>query len=296
MDNERAPLVNGPTPGRGGRSINWPALRAKAHDMVEGTIDSPLEYTILLLILLNVVTFMVGTVVTDGEFDKDGHVCLASCVQLQDKYEFAFEAFELFSVVVFTVEYVLRIWSSLEFPRYAQMGPVKGRVAYALTFFCIVDLLSIAPYWLNMIGLLPEVNFTTAIRMFRLVRLLKADKYVNAFGLLGEVLSENGPLLLATSYYAFLMLILSSTLLYYTERDNPDLARYYQSIPEALFPTILMLTGEYPLVDFSPWGQVIASCIAVVAVAIFAVPTGVLGAGFVKAVERSRGMEFTVDA
>jgi len=56
-----------------------------------------------------------------------------------------------------------------------------------------------------------------------------------------------------------------------------------------------MLTGEYPMADFTPAGQVIAGIIAVVAVAIFAVPTGVLGSGFIQAVQESTGRRFTVD-
>jgi voltage-gated potassium channel len=131
--------------------------------------------------------------------------------------------------------------------------------------------------------------------MFRLTRLLKADKYVNAFSLLGSVMKENGPLLLATSYYAILTLVVSATFLYYTERNNPELKKYYQSIPKAMFPTILMLTGEFPLVDFTPLGSIVASFVAVVAVAIFAVPTAILGSGFVKAVEKAQGRELTME-
>merc|ERR1712017_2912 len=72
-------------------------------------------------------------------------------------------------------------------------------------------------------------------------------------------------------------------------------SQYYTSIPAALFPTTLMLTGEFPLSDFTPLGQFFACIIAVCAVAIFAVPTAVLGSGFVKAVQDAQGKEFTVD-
>jgi hypothetical protein len=62
-----------------------------------------------------------------------------------------------------------------------------------------------------------------------------------------------------------------------------------------MFPTLLMLTGEFPLANFTPLGQVVAGFVAVVAVAIFAVPTSVLGAGFTQAVQRSTHREFTVN-
>jgi hypothetical protein len=63
-----------------------------------------------------------------------------------------------------------------------------------------------------------------------------------------------------------------------------------------MFPTLLMLTGEFPLADFTVAGRFISGFIAVGAVAIFAVPTAVLGSGFIKAVQQAHHMEFTVDA
>ncbi|KAI0561941.1 Ion transport protein [Gracilaria domingensis] len=138
-------------------------------------------------------------------------------------------------------------------------------------------------------------DFTTAFRVFRLIRLLKADKYLRAFSLLGKVLAENATLLIASSFYALLIWIVSATGLYLVEMDNPALGRHFQSIPQSLFPVLLMLTGEFPLADFSPWGQVIASGIAVVAVAIFAVPSALLASSFVKAMQESTGQEFTVE-
>ncbi|KAA8491871.1 Potassium voltage-gated channel subfamily KQT member 4 [Porphyridium purpureum] len=276
-------------PRRGG-------LQAWVFDLVEGDIDSWFEYSILALIAVNVLMFICGTIVVGG-FSPDGEPPLSAeaAFTLDEKYDTFFEAFELFSVCVFTIEYVLRLWSCTADPKYGSKGPFRGRFAYMTSFFCIVDLLAIAPYWLNVLGVVGEVDFSTAFRIFRLIRLLKAEKYVNAFSLLDDVLAENSTLLIATLYYAVLMLVVCSTALYLTERFNPDNAKYFQSIPDAMFPTTLMLTGEYPLVDFTVAGRWIAAFIAVIAVAFFAVPTGVLGSGFVKAVERAKGLEFSVD-
>lgn len=153
----------------------WGRLRRRAHENVEGTIDSPLEYTILFLIFANVVLLAVSTLPVD---DK----CFGSkCLRYGDAYENFFEAAEAVSVVIFTLEYVLRIWTCVEFPRIAAKGPIWGRISYATTFFPIIDIASIAPYWLAMIIGKESPDFTTGLRVFRLVRLLKADKYLNAF-------------------------------------------------------------------------------------------------------------------
>lgn len=116
-----------------------------------------------------------------------------------------------------------------------------------------------------------------------------------ANSLLGDVLKDNSNLLVASSFYALLTWIVSATALHVVEVDNPALGNHFQSIPQALFPVLLMLTGEFPMADFTALGQVIAGVIAVVAVAIFAVPSALLASGFIKAVQQSTGKEFTVD-
>lgn len=112
---------------------------------------------------------------------------------------------------------------------------------------------------------------------------------------MGDVLRENSTLLVASSFYAFLAWVLSATALYMVETDNPLLGTHFQSIPQAMFPVLLMLTGEFPMADFTAIGQVIAGFIAVIAVAIFAVPSALLASGFIKAVSTSVGKEATVD-
>lgn len=267
----------------------WAKLRRIAHENVEGTIDSPFEYTILGLIFANIVLLAVSTLVVDNK-------CFGSkCVRVGEKYDWWFELAEGISVIIFTTEYVLRMWACVEFPAVRAKGPVWGRFKYALTFFPIVDFLSIAPWWYGTLGGSETTDFATAIRVFRLIRLLKADKYLNAFSVLGSVLSENTNLLIASSFYALLTWIVSATALFFLEQDNPLLGTHFQSIPQAMFPVLLMLTGEFPLADFTAKGQVIAGAIAVVAVAIFAVPSAVLASGFIQAVEKSTNREFTVD-
>ena len=264
-------------------------VRAYAYANVEGTIDSPLEYLILLLIFVNVILLAVSTLVVDT-------ACFGSkCQRLGEKYDAWFELAEAISVLIFTFEYILRIWACVESPSVASKGPFWGRLAYATTFFPIVDILSIAPYWIAILAGGESPDFTTAIRVFRLVRLLKADKYLRAFSLLGNVLAENATLLIASSFYASLVWVFSATALFLVEQDNPALGTHFQSIPQALFPVLLMLTGEFPLADFSAVGQVVAGGIAVAAVAIFAVPSALLASSFVKAMQESTGREFTVE-
>lgn len=283
---ESTPLISPSTSSPRGP---WLKARRVAHVNVEGTIDSPLEYLILALIGVNVILLAASTIVTDSN-------CFGSaCTRLGDKHESFFETCEAISVVIFTIEYALRIWSCVEFPDYAAKGAIRGRLSYATGFFAIVDFVSIAPYWGALAIGEESPDFTTAFRCFRLIRLLKAEKYLRSFALLGAVLAENATLLVASSFYALLMWLLFATALYITEIDNPAQGTHFQSIPQAMYPVCLMLTGEFPLVDFTPMGQVISGSIAIVAVAIFAVPSAVLASGFIKALQTSSGRDFTVE-
>lgn len=211
-------------------------------------------------------------------------------------------------MAAFTLEYFMRIWACVEDPANARKGPFWGRLHYALTFYPLVDLLSILPNWVSLVSYIIDPfipacvfvespNFTTAGRIVRLVRIFKTDKYLNAFSLLGTVLWDNGALLLATTFYSCMMWIIAATLLFYTERNNQadEMKPHFQSIPLAMFPTLLMLTGEFPLSNFTAAGQWVAGFVAVIAVAIFAVPTSVLGAGFMQAVQKAQHREFTID-
>ena len=69
---------------------------------------------------------------------------------------------------------------------------------------------------------------------------------------------------------------------YYAERNNPNVSvsKYYTSIPASMWPTLLFLSGECPLCDFTPAGKLITVFLGLFAVAIFAIPVGVIGSGW----------------
>jgi len=263
------------------------SLRSHVFDMVEGDIHSWSEYLLLCLICANVISLAISTMVVE-----EG--CIGSaCLRVGDMgspYADGFELFETFTVCVFSVEYIVRLWACVEIEAIAAKGPVWGRVAYATTFFLLIDFASIAPYWFFAITGDESPEFTTAFRVFRLIRLLKADQYLHAFALLEDVVSENSALLAASSFYAVLVWVLSAAALFLVESDNDDEATavMYQSIPKALYPTLLMLTGNVPEAVYSLTGRIIVGMVAVAGVAIFVVPSALLASGFMSAALKNR--------
>jgi voltage-gated potassium channel len=264
--------------------------RSSVHRTVEGLDgNNPIETFLLVLIFANVVSLAVSTMVVDRKCQE------RDCLRYGDDESpsrITFELFEFFSVMIFTTEYVVRMWSCVEDPEYKMKGPIRGRLAYGMTFFMLVDLASIMPYWI--ILCIPDTSspgFLTSLRVFRLVRLLKADKYINAFGLLEEVVSENSHILVAGSFYAMIVWVLGAGALFLVERESEDIAtqQLFRSIPEALYPVLIMLMGNMPDADLSPMGRVVAGMISLSGtVVVFAVPSAVLASGFIRAVERPR--------
>uniref|UniRef100_A0A7S1VPC1 Ion transport domain-containing protein n=1 Tax=Grammatophora oceanica TaxID=210454 RepID=A0A7S1VPC1_9STRA len=199
----------------------------------------------------------------------------------------AFDIFELFAVTIFTVEYILRIYSIKQDPKYAGLG---GRVKFMWTFLMIVDLLTVAPFWIE-IGITGQVvtpttdtgNLgSTLVKTLRLLRLLRFEKYTHAFRSFDDVISDNIDVLAVTGFTAMLVWVFFAAILYFTERDNPDeeMAANYNNVPNAMWMTLLNLTGESPLAQYSVWGKIITGVLGLFATGLFGIPIGVLGAGF----------------
>ena len=223
------------------------------------------------LILGTSLTFMVDTI-TEDYIGPDMHT--------------SSDVFELVSVMVFTVEYILRIYSIGENPHYRGFW---GRVTFAKMFLPLVDFLSVAPYWINAVisnrlitSYSDKSTFTTIVKFLRLLRLLRFEKYTKAFTTFDDVMMENRDVLGVTAFSALLLWILFSAILYYTERDNRNavMANYYKSVPHAMWVTLLNLAGECPLAHYSVVGKIMMGIIGLFATAVFGVPIGLLGAGF----------------
>jgi len=195
--------------------------------------------------------------------------------------------FEAFCVITFTIEWLLRLYGT----------PCKRKFAYIFSFYSMVDLLSFVPYYLALInpgGFIDE--YDEELRMIRMLRLLKLDKYVPCLTLIDDVLRAKRSILLLTGYAGLVFLLMCTTLLYLTERDNyvctnldddtqkclgPTMAERFASVPMALPYTLILLTGDYPLVDFTFWGRCVNFFMVVFGVGICAIPSSAIASGFV---------------
>lgn len=188
---------------------------------------------------------------------------------------------ELTSVIIFTIEFVLRVYCCVEHKKYGKLGPIKGRLRYMVTFLGIIDLLAIGPYWISLLIRKDlEVGFIAAVRIFRLARLFKVEKYTHAITIMLSVVKNNREVLFTTLFMGLLLFIITSTALYYVEKDSSS--GHFNSIPATLYICTLMITGQGvpDSATLSLGGKWVVAITCIFSIAVFAVPTAILGWGF----------------
>lgn len=196
-----------------------------------------------------------------------------------------FLLFDTFSVVVFSIEYVLRVWCCTADPRFSR--PVLGRLRYMVTPMAVVDLLAILPFYLPF---LIEVDLRVArsLRLFRLLRLLKLARYSRSLQGLQAVWRMRREELVIAFSFAIVLLLVSSSVLYYVEHEAQPEA--FSSIPAAMWWGVATLTtvGYGDVYPITPLGRVCGAVVAVVGVGLFALPAGILASGLSEQMDRQR--------
>jgi voltage-gated potassium channel len=196
-------------------------------------------------------------------------------------YESIFQDFEIFSVIIFTIEYFLRIWSCVENPLYKNNW--RGRLSYIFSFWGLVDFLGIFPFYFTL--LTSDFGIVRILRVFRLFRLFRITRYSHALKVISSVIKEQKEeLLLSFSFIILTLLIGSSTMYYLEQAAQPE---KFKSIPASLWWGVVTMTttgyGDiYPVTTF---GKIIGGIFSMLGVALFALPTGILASGFIEQIK-----------
>lgn len=214
-------------------------------------------------------------------------VVMESVEPIGVRYETAFFWFDAASVGVFTVEYAVRVWSSVEHaePKYHQ--PVAGRLRYAISPLALVDLVAILPFYLS-IFVAVDLRF---LRIFRLLRILKLTRYSGAMETLAAVFrSEAKPLVAAVTIMLTLLVCLSGIVYFFEREAQPEA---FASIPHAMWWGMATLTtvGYGDVVPITPLGKLVGAAVTLAGLGMFALPAAILATGFARAAKRR---DFTV--
>ena len=190
-------------------------------------------------------------------------VIIESVASISAEYQRFFRISEWVFTVIFTLEYLLRI--------YVHEKPRK----YIFSFWGIIDLLSILPTYLSLI--ITGTHFLVAIRilrLFRIFRILKLGRYFTESLVLGRAILASSYKIVVFMLTVILVVIIMGSIMYVVEGGSSG----FDSIPQSIYWAIITITtvGYGDIVPVTPLGKFISSVIMIMGYSIIAVPTGIL--------------------
>ncbi|XP_053722273.1 potassium voltage-gated channel subfamily KQT member 1.1 [Synchiropus splendidus] len=195
---------------------------------------------------------------------------------------------EVFLVVFFGAEYILRLWSAGCRSKYVGL---LGRLRFARKPIVVIDLIVvIASLIVLLVGTNGQVFAASAVRGIRflqILRMLHVDRQGGTWRLLGSVVYSHRQELITTLYIGFLSLIFCSYLIYLAEKE---VNKAFVSYADSLWWGVITVTtiGYGDLIPMTWMGKAIASCFCVFAISFFALPAGILGSGFALKVQQKQ--------
>jgi voltage-gated potassium channel len=224
-----------------------------------GIIEKIFEFVLLATIILNILLIVLDSV-------PSVHV----------PYALVFGGFETFSLIFFTVEYIARVYSIVEDPKYAH--PIRGRLRYIIRPIAIVDLLAILPFYFRFLTI--DLRFLRIFRLMALFRMFKIARYLHALTIFQRVLRDRKEQLVLSFIFILFILIVISFVMFYVE--NAVQPEKFSSIPETMWWGIATLTtvGYGDVVPITSLGKFLGGVFAIAGVGLLALPTGILSSGF----------------
>ncbi len=241
-------------------------LRNRVHSVLEvPDSDDPfsriIDFGLIGLITLNVLAIIVESIDTIGA-----------------AYQPHFEMFEVISVAIFTVEYVLRVWICVGDADGKYRGSLLGRLRYMASPLALIDLIVILPFYLSFVVGID----LRALRILRLLRILKLTRYSGAWATFSAVIYGQRRTLYMSGFLMFIMLVLSSSLMYLIEHDAQPEA--FADIPSAMWWSLVTLTtvGYGDVTPVTVLGKVLGGFVTIMGLGMYALPAAILASGFMQ--------------
>jgi voltage-gated potassium channel len=248
--------------------MSYKSLKDQVYGILEpGGDDSKFfDPFIMILIALNIIA-----------------VILESVTWIYIPYIHFFIIFNTFSLIVFSIEYILRLWAITSNVNFSK--PLSGRIRYIFTPMASVDLLAVLPFYLPL--LFPELRMLRVIRLFRVFRVLKLARYSESLQTFKHVIFREKDHLGFLFFCIVLLLTLSSCLMFEAEHEAQP--KVFTSVPAAMWWGIVTLTtvGYGDMYPITPWGKLIGTCTVLIGICLFALLTGILASGFMEVAHES---------
>ena len=200
-------------------------------------------------------------------------VILSSVDAIEKEYGHFLRFIEWLFTILFTIEYILRIYS------------IKKPFKYIFSFMGIIDFLSIIPTYL--VFLYPPIHVLVdirAIRLIRIFRVFKLSRYLRGANIMQIALKSSRPKIIVFLLSVILIVIILGTLMYIVEGQKNG----FDNIPKSIYWSVVTLTtvGYGDVVPVTVFGKFLASIIMILGYGIIAVPTGIVSAAIAKSVSK----------
>jgi len=256
------------------RDVRYRKLQAKLYNFLERPTGraAAIYHALVFCIVILCLGLSVFSTIEGHEYEKEA--------------EFALFNLEIFIVVWFGIEFIVRLWSSGCRSRYQG---ILGRLRFMRSPFCIIDVITVIAsiIVLSGDGQMVAASAMRGLRFFQILRMVRMDRRGGTWKLLGSVVYAHRQELITTIYIGFLGLIFSSFVIYLVEKDVND---NFQSLPDALWWGVITLctVGYGDAVPHTWKGKLIASLCALLGISFFALPAGILGSGFALKVQQQQ--------
>ncbi len=210
-------------------------------------------------------------------------VILETVPSIRAAYWQLFQIIEIVSVVLFTLEYLARLWVADQHIQLRHLGPRRARLRYALRPEAVIDFLAIAPFYAGFFFPATDLRF---LRLFRLIRFLKLVRYSPALRSLGQAIIGERRALIACLVILMGVVVTAATALYLAERHAQPEA--FESIPKSMWWALATLTtvGYGDVVPTTVIGQIIAGIVMIVGYGLFALPVGIVATAFAREIHQ----------
>jgi voltage-gated potassium channel len=219
------------------------------------------DYVIMSLIVLSIIS-----------------IILESIKEIGTEFKLFLDWFDIFSVSVFSIEYLLRLYvSDLTHPA---SNKFKSVLKFVFSTSGLIDLFAVLPFYLPLLIKI-DLRFLRTLRLIRFLRILKINRYTKSLNLIGAVLKDKKSELAVTGFVTLLLLVFSSFIMYNVEGDIQPEA--FPNILAAFWWAVATLTtvGYGDVYPITGLGKFISGLIALMGIGVVALPTGIIGAGFI---------------
>ena len=249
------------------RDSQYNRIRRRVFDIIQIGNMSDVPSTVVDIILAAAIVFNISAVFLET-FDK------------LEPYYGLFTTVEYVTVVIFTIEYILRLWTAdFLFPDEKYLAGSELRFIFSITG--LVDLCCFLPFYLPFVFPAGIVAFRI-LRVLRIFRLLRINAYYDAFNVITDVINDKKNQLLSAVFIIMILILASSLIMYNLEHEAQPEA-FKNAFSGIWWSVSTMLTVGYgDIYPVTLAGQITAIVMAFLGVGLVAIPTGIISAGFVE--------------